>query len=192
MPVVCTHERICYRRLTPDPCQDAPYPIRKNPCAEDHNSTITYVPGIQSTCAYFGYQRQYRRWFDLYNSWAWNGKTPEWPLGDVRGQIYWETTQQRWTQRKQRLIDWLKSLKKGLFLPASSHIILIFFSIRFSSPEIHCAICDRPNSAFSTLADQWRWGDSHLEHKTWYLCKQCFPNSSCCSLFLKVVCNRSS
>ncbi len=58
-PVICNHERICYRRLTPEPCQDSPYPIRKSPCPGKSN---TYMPGIQSTCAYIGYLREHRRW----------------------------------------------------------------------------------------------------------------------------------
>jgi hypothetical protein len=89
-PVICNHERICYRKLTPDPCQDSPYPIQSSPCIGE-NLPNKYMPGIQSTCAYFGYQRQHRRWFDLYNSWNWtftDGRKPTWPLGDVNGVLY--------------------------------------------------------------------------------------------------------
>lgn len=49
IPVVCSHERICYRRLTSEPCQFMPFPIRQSPCAQA-NTTLTaptpsYIPG---------------------------------------------------------------------------------------------------------------------------------------------------
>jgi len=89
-PIMCTHERLCYRRLTAEPCQFEPFPIQRSGCSPDGKNQ--FLPGIQSTCAYFSNQIFSRKWHDFYNSWKWVLKNDPnyitWKVGDDHGHVY--------------------------------------------------------------------------------------------------------
>jgi len=84
-PHMCTHERLCYQRLSEEACAFTPYPIISRKCNKDGKSV--YLPGVQSTCAYFSRQIFSRKWYDFYDSWRWNPSYVNWNVGDDNGRI---------------------------------------------------------------------------------------------------------
>jgi len=64
---VCTHERFCFKRLSPEPCQTEPL----GPIRYECGSRRPYVGSIQSSCNYFRSLMNTRKWWDYYDSWGW-------------------------------------------------------------------------------------------------------------------------
>eukprot|EP01116_Phalansterium_solitarium_P014121 TRINITY_DN31653_c0_g1_i1.p1 TRINITY_DN31653_c0_g1~~TRINITY_DN31653_c0_g1_i1.p1 ORF type:complete len:480 (-),score=86.32 TRINITY_DN31653_c0_g1_i1:69-1484(-) len=53
VPVVCNHARVCYRRLTPQPCSYNPFPTAREDCAKGLNSTMFRYASVESHCGFF-------------------------------------------------------------------------------------------------------------------------------------------
>jgi len=82
IPIVCTHNRYCFRRLTPQPCAMHPWPLLPI-CNNMKPDNLVKYPDIELHC---GFENEYARNCvehgcpDPHNSWRyWNSKVPHYP-----------------------------------------------------------------------------------------------------------------
>eukprot|EP01116_Phalansterium_solitarium_P013000 TRINITY_DN2980_c0_g1_i1.p1 TRINITY_DN2980_c0_g1~~TRINITY_DN2980_c0_g1_i1.p1 ORF type:complete len:487 (-),score=137.56 TRINITY_DN2980_c0_g1_i1:89-1549(-) len=82
IPVVCNQNRVCMRRLTPQPCSYTPYPAQKDDCVQNKSKTFKTFSSIEAHCGYFF--RSNRDCLDFgcrddYNSFTPHHPLPPWP-----------------------------------------------------------------------------------------------------------------
>jgi len=80
VPAVCTHEKYCFKRLTPQPCAMHPWPVE--PICRLEASSFHKLPDIEMHC---GFENEYARncvehgCADNHDSWKKWGKIPAYP-----------------------------------------------------------------------------------------------------------------